>query len=144
MVQTKKTAGLVTFFLFFVMLLPLSAYSQANPSKTTQATGAAGTGMTYECGDGATAGNCTFEDAVAAVKRVTNYGAVIALGFSVVVIAYAGALYMVSEGNPGKLKEATEMFRKVAIGILFILAAWLIVSLILNGLGVNSTVQLGS
>ena len=142
--RIKKIANpLIVSPIFLALFLPFLAFAQ-NPSPATQATGAAGTGITYECGSGPTAGNCTFEDAVAAVRRVTNYGAVIALGFSVVVIAYAGALYMISEGNPNKLKEATEMFRKVAIGILFILGAWLIVSLILNGLFVNSTVQFGS
>jgi hypothetical protein len=35
------------------------------------------------------------------------------------------------------------MFYKVAIGIVIILAAWLIVTLILNALGVNNIIKFG-
>ncbi len=41
---------------------------------------------------------------------------------------------MISEGNPAKISEATKMFKNVALGIIFIMAAWLIVTLITNSL----------
>lgn len=58
----------------------------------------------------------------------------IALPFSVIVIAYAGFLYLTSGGNQPQLYRAHGMFTKVALGIVWVLAAWLIVTLITNAL----------
>ena len=115
--------------LFFLSFVPLVASAQ-------------GTGIVYVCNRGAP-GECRFEDLVIAARNVVNFGTQFALAFSVVVLAYAGFKYMTSEGNPGKISAATHMLTNVCIGIFFVLTAWLIVTLILNALGVNSVVQLG-
>ncbi len=94
-----------------------------------------GTGIVYVCNQGqANEGDCTFNDLLAAVRKVINQGTIIALGFSVVVIAYAGYRYMISGSNPGERTKANKMLQSVAIGIFFVLAAWLIVNLITTSL----------
>ena len=141
MTSIINTKGLVIagiVFLSIFITIPLFVSAQLNPSPATTDNK---TGITYECGDGLTAGNCSFEDLIAATKRLTDFGTVFALEFSVVVIAWAGFKYMISGDNPGERKKANEMFQKVGLGILFILAAWLIISLILNGLKVTSSVN---
>lgn len=111
-----------------IFLIPSFVFSQGGAS-----------GLTYECFSGGVYGNCTFADLVAAVQNFTNRLTVLVLAFTVVPIAWAGALYMVSGGNAGNRTKANEMLKKVAIGIFFMLAAWLIVNLIASTL-LSSTV----
>lgn len=122
-----------TVFFFSLVFLPI--FAKAVPSERTKANE---TGFTYECGDnnkdGNTAGNCTFEDLVAATRKVVNWGVTFALAFSVVVIAVVGGRYMVYATNSSKRQETNAMLFKVLKGIVFILAAWLIVTLITNAL----------
>jgi hypothetical protein len=92
-------------------------------------------GLVYECNP---PGECTFDDLVAATRNVVNTLTLYAIAFSVVVIAYAGFLYMTSGGNPGKISQATGMFTKVAIGLAVVIGAWVIVNMIAKGLGVTS------
>ncbi len=126
--------------LFLLVLFFLPAFTKAAPSANTTDKK---TGITYECGDGTTAGDCTFDDLVAGTKKVVNFGAKFALMFSVVVIAVAGGRYMISPDKQDERGKANAMLLSVAKGIIFILVAWLIVTLILNGLGVNNIVKLG-
>lgn len=127
--STKKIGGLIVIlFMLTVISLPVLTYSAQNQT-------AAGvvSGLTYECANGPS-GECKFEDLLAAVKNVTDKGTIITLSLSVIVIAWAGFKYMISGDNAGERKKANEMLRKVAIGIVIIIAAWLIVTLITNAL----------
>lgn len=149
-------------FLSFMILLPVFSFAQSgNPIPTpagVDITGGGGkTGITYECrrdnpnanpNDNNTKyiyGDCGYDDLIRAVQKFFDVVIPLALGFSVVVIAWVGFNYMISGTNPGKRKEANQMLQKVAIGIFFMLAAWLIVTLIANSLlsvSVNSLVPL--
>jgi hypothetical protein len=140
-INSKKiSTGLVCVYL---LLLPVfaSAVGKGTPAPTTVPSEAEApkSALIYVCHDAAP-GECNFGDLLKAVDKIMNWGTIFALQFSVVVIAYAGYLYMLSEGNPGKLKEANDMFTKVAIGIAWIIGAWLVVSLIMNSLGVETPI----
>lgn len=124
---TKIISKFYIFVTVFLFVLPIFVY--ADPAPTPEG----GIGITYECKDG----DCTFDDLIAATRKFTNFGASFALMFSVVVIAYAGAKYMISGANAKERGEANAMMVKVLKGIGFILGAWLIVTLILNSLGVS-------
>ena len=149
--NARKINGIIaSIFLFISVLTPTVIlaqvqsgtqvdYTKVNPSTATDAKQ---TGITYECGNGVTAGDCTFSDLVAATIKVTNFGAIFALSFSVVVIAYAGVKFMISGDFPAERTKAKSMLWKVVIGIIVILAAWLIVTLITNAL-VPGVVQFG-
>ena len=119
--QAKKFSVVVWIFLF---ALPVLMYAQAGKS-----------GITWECNP---PGNCTFGDLINAVKTVVNWGTIFALQFSVVVIAYAGFKYMISGEKADERAKANKMLRSVVIGIIFIMAAWLIVTLIIRALGVTA------
>lgn len=80
------------------------------------------------------ASGCNFDELIKAVKRVVNWGVTLALMLTVVVIAYAGFLYLTSADSAGKRDEANKMFVKVLEGMFYILAAWLIVTLIMSSL----------
>lgn len=62
----------------------------------------------------------------------------IALGFlgtiAVVLIIYAGFLWMTSEGNADKLKKAKDTLKSAAIGLLIILSAFAIVTFVIDRL----------
>ncbi len=118
--KISKKVLLANIFVFFLLFL-IPAFS-----------GAQG-GIVYECNHpNKPVGECDFNDLILAVKKVVNWLIVFTLEFSVVIIAYAGFNYMVSGDNPGKRTEANKMLTKVVIGIFFVLAAWLIVTLIAN------------
>lgn len=109
--------------------------------------GGKGTGITYECvqkgaGPGGTDvyGNCGWDNLIAAIKKFFDVAIPMALTFTVVIIAYAGFLYMTSGSNASQRSQANGMFVKVAIGIFFMLGAWLIVTLITNSL-LNDSVK---
>jgi len=130
---TKKIISYTGLVLFSLPLLTFAADS------ATVASGVA-KGITYECTGGAP-GVCTFADVIAAIQLVLKWGTTFAVAFSVVVIAWAGFIYMTSGGNSGKRAEANTMLMKVAIGIAFMFMAWLIVTLIMNALGVTGAAK---
>ncbi len=131
-----------------VVLFLLVSLSPTLLLADTPVTKAPDTGITYECvqkgvnGGPDVYGNCGFDNLIAGTRDLVNFGIKITLSFSVVVIAFAGAKYMISGDMPGERKKANEMLTKVAKGIAFILAAWLIVNLITSAL-LKDTIQFG-
>jgi hypothetical protein len=132
------TISIILLFLAPVIFVYGQAGDTLGESKKVE-----GTGFVTDCvqtrtdSDGKTTevyGNCGFTDLIDAVKKIANFMVTLGLSFSVVVIALAGWKYMKSGDNPGERKEANEMLQKVAIGIGWILAAWLIVNLIMTAL----------
>ncbi len=126
----KVSAGIISAFL----LLPIFAFAQdvnptVNPNKDTQPKNA----IVYVCTGGAP-GECTFGDVLSAIQHLVNFGVEFALMFSVIVIAVAGGKYMISGGNSGERAKANAMLMKVVTGIIIIMAAWLIVTLITGAL----------
>src|SRR3989344_8657377 len=94
----KVSVNLATFFLLAFAFLPIFTYGVEAPNTTGK-----GTGITYECVDSkGLPGNCDFNDLIAATKKAVNYVVPIALSFTVVVIAWAGFLYMKSGDNPSE------------------------------------------
>jgi len=121
----------VAFFVF--LSVGDVAFGQADVRPSTRPA-ATDTGITYECEKNGVYGNCSFDDFIKAVKKIINAGTVLALAFSVVVIAYAGFIYMKSGDSAAERSKANTMFVKVGIGIAAILGAWLIVKLITDQL----------
>ncbi len=138
----------ITIFAFILLAPAVVVYGQATPVPGTPSTpapttvvGSTNTGFTYECiekgagpGGADRYGNCTWNNLIEAIQRFFDFAIPFALFFTVVVIAYAGFFYMTTGSNPGNKAKANKMFMNVAIGIFFMLAAWLIVKLITNAL----------
>lgn len=76
---------------------------------------------------GAKGDECDFEQLVALGRRIITWLLFVAVFIAMVLFAYAGFLYMSSGGDEGKVKKAHDIFRKVIIGFIIALAAWLIV-----------------
>ena len=157
MISNKKMKNIAricltsSFFLF--ALLPITAIiAQTQTSPTTSGM----SGISWICGTTVAVdnqgnpipgapplyGNCTFSDLISAVKGISNFVVVnIALPFSVIIIIWAGFLYLRSGGNPGERAKANKMFVSLAWGIFWVLGAWLVVNLIITTLGTSSIPQ---
>jgi len=83
--------------------------------------------------------DCGFDDLMKLVKSVLDYIVTITVPLSAIMFAYAGFLYMTSQGSLDKRKKANQIFTNVGIGLFFVLAAWLIVKAIIVGLGAEDT-----
>ena len=132
-----KRISIYIVFIFFLLFNFGSGFVLAQspppPANNTNGPGII-SGMTYICNHGGDNGNCDFADVIAAILNLVNVGVKIALSLSVIVLAWAGYNYMVSGSNPSKRSDANKMLWKVVVGIVLILAAWLIVNLITSAL----------
>lgn len=79
--------------------------------------------------------NCSLCDLVQLAQNIINAGIYISIFLSAVFFAYAGWLY-VSSGfeKVGDIAKAKSIFWNVTIGLVIILAAWLVVDTVVRGL----------
>ena len=88
-------------------------------------------------GDGMVKGpneECGFNDIVHTIRVIIKYLLLVAGSLAAISFAYAGYLYLTSGGAEDKIHHAHEIFWKVAVGFVIILAAWLIVKTIESSL----------
>lgn len=76
--------------------------------------------------------DCTFCDIAQLAQNILNTGIYIAVFLSAVLFAYAGWKYITAGGDSGGAGEAKKIFWNVGVGLVIILAAWLIVDLIMK------------
>lgn len=85
---------------------------------------------------------CTLCHIAKLAQNVLNAGIYLAVFLSAFLFAYAGWQYITAGGDPGKASEAKKVFWNVGVGLVLILAAWLIVDLIMKVL-ISESVLLG-
>ena len=108
--------------LVFGALLPIITCSGALPENGQQA--------------------CTICDVAKVAQNVLNTGIYIAVFLSAILFAWAGWLYLTSVANPGGKDRAKTVFGNVLIGLLIILASWLVIDTVMRTL-VNSNATFG-
>lgn len=86
--------------------------------------------------------SCSICDIAQLAQNVVNAGIYIAVFLSAVLFAYAGWKYITAGGDPGKAGDARKIFWTVGVGLVLILAAWLIVDIIMKML-VNESALFG-
>ncbi len=77
-------------------------------------------------------GGCGWNEIVFLGQNFLHIALYLASIAVVVSITYAGWLYITSQGNSSQISKAHGIFTKVAIGLFFMLGAWLIVSEVLK------------
>lgn len=77
--------------------------------------------------EGTSTDPCTYKDLVELARVVVHDLVILSTFLAVIVFAYAGYILLFSGGKVGEFEKAKGMFTKVALGYLWILAAWLIV-----------------
>lgn len=72
-------------------------------------------------------GDCTFSSLITLAQNLINNLIVLSTFLATAAFAYAGFILLTSGGNESAKTKAKEVFRKVLIGYLWILGAWLLV-----------------
>jgi hypothetical protein len=75
---------------------------------------------------------CTFCHIGQLAQNILNGGIYIAVFLSAVLFAWAGWQYITAGGESGKASEAKKIFWNVGIGLVIILAAWLVIDFIMK------------
>jgi len=114
----KKIKKILPFLILFILVVPIlvSAYNPLTDS------------IIPSCGS-----NCGYDDLMQLVSNIIDWIIMISIPVAAGVIAWAGFKYMTT-GVVEQKSEAKGILVKVSIGLVFILAAWLIVSTITKAL----------
>jgi hypothetical protein len=80
--------------------------------------------------------SCTCDDLIKTAQNILNIGIYLAVFFSAILFALAGWKMMTghSTGNTGDVQKGKDILWNVIIGLVIMLAAWLIVQSIFAGL----------
>ncbi len=83
---------------------------------------------------------CGFTSFITLIQNIITFAIkYIIIPVGAIIFAYVGFLFLTSGGSSETRKKAKGIFIKVVIGIIVILAAWLIVSTILTVFGVTDS-----
>jgi len=119
----KRILDLIFVVLFLLVLMP----SLSSAAATT------GLVPIVPCGnDGQTP--CSVCDLAQLAQNILNDGIYIAVFLSAVLFAWAGVKLLTSVSNSGERTRAKEIFTNVAIGLVIILASWLVVDTVMRTL----------
>lgn len=72
-------------------------------------------------------------------NNILNWFISISVSVATITAIYAGANILLHPENPDEIKKGKEMLKKTVIGMLIILAAWLVVHTIVSALVSNSS-----
>ncbi len=84
--------------------------------------------------DGTIKSPCTFGSFLKLVQNVINYLLILAVPIATAFFAYAGFLVMTSGDDSGRRGRAWQIFKDIGWGVFWILAAWMVVSIIVTTL----------
>jgi len=76
--------------------------------------------------------DCDVCDIAKLAQNTLNAGIYIAIFLSAILFAWAGWKYVSAGGDSGKVRSAREIFTNVLIGLVIILAGWLVVDTIMK------------
>ncbi|OHA86681.1 MAG: hypothetical protein A3A96_01395 [Candidatus Zambryskibacteria bacterium RIFCSPLOWO2_01_FULL_39_39] len=108
----KKIDILLLFLILFILIIPVFVSAQIIPNCSP---------------------NCGYQDLLKLVNNIINWIIMIAVPVAAGVFAWAGFKLMTT-GIADEKSAAKEMIWKVFIGLVFILAAWIIVGTIIKAL----------
>lgn len=121
----KGQKWLVLVFLVLILFIPASfADAQQFPGDT-------GPSGIVPCGD-AGEPKCGACQLVALAQDGINFGVYFSVFVATLMIVFAGFKYVTAGGDSGKISDAHKIFRTVIVGLIIILAAWLIVDLLMK------------
>lgn len=75
--------------------------------------------------------DCTVCSIATLAQRVLNFGIYFAVFVAAVLFAWAGVIMLTNRANPGEVSRAKGIFWNVMVGLVGILAAWLLVDTIM-------------
>jgi hypothetical protein len=126
MFEKARLSGAVVFLLCVAACgayLPVIADAQGIPKQIVPET--------------CTGPNCDCGDLVQLASNILNTGIYIAIVLSAILFAWAGFQYLTNAANAEGKGHAKELIKNVIIGLVVILAAWLIVNTLMETLQVK-------
>jgi hypothetical protein len=75
---------------------------------------------------------CTTCGLVTLAKNLIQFAVFLAVIVAALLFTYAGALYLFSASNPGNISKAHRIFWDVLLGLVFVLAAWMVIDVIMK------------
>lgn len=77
---------------------------------------------------------CTICDIAKTAQNLLNTAIYIAVFMSAILFAYAGFIYITNIANHGEISKAKNIFANVIIGLVIILASWLVIDTLMKTL----------
>ncbi|MEJ0053391.1 MAG: hypothetical protein WDN10_01510 [bacterium] len=77
---------------------------------------------------------CGWGGFFAVVQNLLKFGLYLAVFFAVLLLVYAGFLFVTNAASPDNVKQARTVVLQTVIGLLVVLGAWLIVNTVMNAL----------
>jgi len=121
--------ALILFFVFAMLITPVAS-TQAQPSQ-----------IVPKC---APDGICGFCDITTLIQNIINFLIYLAVVVATLMFVYAGFKYLTAGGNPERLKSAHKIFWNVFFGLIFVLAAFLIVDTVMKAFVGGGNGKLGT
>jgi hypothetical protein len=87
------------------------------------------------------ANKCDFDYIIAGVNTIIDFFFAVSVPITIIILAYAGFLYLTSAGNVSQMDSAKKMIWPVMKGFLLIFTAWLIVSFLVKGLAEDNVTK---
>ncbi len=75
---------------------------------------------------------CTTCGLVTLAQNLIQLAVFMAVVIAAIMFAYAGALYLLSSANPGNISKAHHIFWDVLLGLVLVLAGWMIIDIIMK------------
>lgn len=86
-------------------------------------------------------GSCGFDELSGLINQISIILMTFTTAVATILFVYAGFLYITSQGDTNKVKQATTIFRNVAIGFVIILVSYLLVREFLIKIGLEDLVN---
>lgn len=81
---------------------------------------------------------CEFGHIVQLVSNAINFLFFLTLPVIAIAVAYSGWQILVSQGNPSERAKALDRMKKIAMGFVWMLAAWLLITFLIKNLITDS------
>ncbi len=128
MIKFKKI--LITLLVFLVLMIPIISFAQESliPCNNTKVTGQA-----------TPAGDCDFNAFMKLINTVIHFLLFkLSVPIAAIMFAYAGFLLIKAQGGEAKT-QAKGIFTDTVLGLVFAMAAWLVIRTILTILGYDGS-----
>lgn len=117
-----RRATAFLFVTFLIIATPVSTFAQGGFKQIVPS----------NCSGAGAAENCGFCDLAELAQNVLNDAVYLAVFFSAILFAWAGFKMLTNNGNMHQISEARQIFTDVAIGLVIILAGWLVVDTLMR------------
>ena len=112
---TSRTTRWFVVLMLVVVICPTLALAAGIPDKIVPCNGT----------------DCTVCSIATLAQNVLNMGIYLAVFLAAVLFAWAGVIFLTNRGNPGEITRAKGIFFNVMVGLVGVLAAWLLIDTIM-------------